>query len=993
MVDGGFYGYPWDYWPDDATPQKVEEQIRTGKPGQPYTLWRMAEYGGGSPCGAVGYNEDALPAEYRGNLFHCEWGKQKVERFVVAREGGTYKVVSREPFLSGAGEFEPVGITTTPDGLGIIVADWNFGGWKAPTEGGKRGRLFRVTWTGKSQAARKPNWLVAAGMGKSFTATTQELADALKHPAHGVRMIAQRRIADRGAEAVGPLVALLKDAKATPHARRHAIWALDRIDGGKAARGAIIGVVKDEGADASVRRQAARQLGTRRVKEATAALGSALDDQDASIRFQVATALGHIGDRAAVGAILAKLDEADWFTQYAMFKALGRIGAADAAAWPAILRGLESNKAEVRDRTRFAMRDAYDLALVRALGEYVNDTSHPTDARAAALTALAPLHRRTRPWDGSWWGTQPVLAPRPKKEVEWEGTQTVVKALRDALRDTAAAVRVAAVKGLQVAPDPSAGDALAEMFQSQSDATLRREVLKAIAASRPDAAAGFVGQILKDPKANADLAPDAVRIAQRVGGPEMLSALAGAATSDAPPELVIQALEALSRVRGGTSVKVASKLVTDRAQPVEVRRAAASSLAASRSRDALGPLLKAFAAPEIRREVIIALAAVPDVRALDAYLEGLDSKDGTVRQRCREAVKAVRDQALPLVEARLDQNSLSAQVITELQNVFTAHQPIREWRILWPWPSDEGDPFPLQAFDSPAPGAIKAPDGRDLNWRTVRGRGPDGLVDLGSDSRSEAYAYAQINSAVERPIQFLLGSDDRMTLYLNGQKIHEDLGESGWAPDQATVRATLRPGRNILLAKVGNAGGGWMFSVAVSSERKGKLYEYKTNTQDPAAFVRFAETHKGDAASGKRIFSSTTGVGCIKCHQVAGLTGGGEVGPSLTGVGAKYDRAKLIESVLFPSKQIFDGYEQTLIRTKDGNVYAGGVRGETQDELTLVDSENRKTVIRKETIDRRKVSEVSLMPDGLQTGLKPQEFADIIAFLESLKEPPAPAAK
>ena len=115
------------------------------------------------------------------------------------------------------------------------------------------------------------------------------------------------------------------------------------------------------------------------------------------------------------------------------------------------------------------------------------------------------------------------------------------------------------------------------------------------------------------------------------------------------------------------------------------------------------------------------------------------------------------------------------------------------------------------------------------------------------------------------------------------------------------------------------------------------------------------------------------------------------MGPSLAGMGAKYDRAKLIESVLYPSRQIFDGYEQTLIRTKDGTVLAGGVRGETQDELTLIDSENRKTVIRKSDIDRRKVSEVSLMPDGLQTALTPEEFADLIAYLEGLKEPPAPA--
>jgi putative heme-binding domain-containing protein len=955
----------------------------------------MAEYGGGSPCGAVGYNEDALPAEYRGNLFHCEWGKGHVARFVVERAGGTYRVVSNEKFMTPGGEFRPLGITVTPDGLGFIVTDWNFGGWKQPSEGGKRGRLFRVTWTGKSEAAPKPQWFVDAGTGKPFTASQSDVVDALKHPARSVRMTAQRRIADRGKEFIDPLVALLKDRNAPSHARWHAIWALDAIDGGKAARDEIISVADDKSGDVSVRRQAVRQLGTRRVAEAvTNLLQHVLEDPDASLRFHAATALGRIGAAWAVTDMVANLrGESDFFTQYATFTALNRIGRADPKAWAQLLSALTSNDPHVLQFMAFAARETYDPALVKALADYVNDTSNGADARAAALTALAPLHRQPKPWNGNWWFTQPVLTPRPKKEIEWEGTRQVVASLRAGLKDTAPAVRLAAVKGLQVAPDPAAGDELAAMFAAEGDAGLRAEVLKAIAASKPEAAATFVAKILRDSKANAALVPDAIRIAQRVGGPEMLQALAQAATSDAPPEVVVQALEALSRVKGATSVEVASKLVSDRTKAVEIRRAAAASLAVSQSRDAIPPLLTAFQDEAVRRDAIVALAAIPDARALDAYLEGLDSKDGTVRQRCRDALKSIAGQALPLIEARLDKAPFSTQVMGELQTVFTAHQPVREWRVLWPWPSEAGDPFPPQALDAPAPGGIKTPDGRELRWRNVRGRGPEGMVDLGSDSRSEAYAFAEIKSDVERPVQFRVGSDDRMTLYLNGQKIHEDLADGGWAPDEATIPAKLKAGRNVLLAKVGNTGGGWMFSVAMSGEPKGKLYEFNTKSLDPAAFAHFAETNKGNAENGKRLFAAANGVACVKCHQAPGVANGGEVGPSLAGVGAKYDRAKLIESVLYPSKQIFDGYEQTLVRTKDGNTHAGGVRGETGDELTLIDSENRKTVIRKSDIDRRKVSEVSLMPEGLQTALKPEEFADLIAYLESLKEPPAPVKK
>ena len=113
----------------------VEAQIKSGKPGRPYTLWRIEEFGGGSPCGAVSYTEDALPEEFRDNNFHCEWGKRAVERFVVERAGGSYKIVKREQVMtSGSTDFNPIGICVTPEGDGFYVADWNLGGWNN-TEG------------------------------------------------------------------------------------------------------------------------------------------------------------------------------------------------------------------------------------------------------------------------------------------------------------------------------------------------------------------------------------------------------------------------------------------------------------------------------------------------------------------------------------------------------------------------------------------------------------------------------------------------------------------------------------------------------------------------------------------------------------------------------------------------------------------------------------------------------------------------------------------
>src|SRR5205823_5907112 len=170
MVDGGFYGYPYDYRPSRRDAEGMEKFFKLdkgAKPFKPYTLWRAEEYGGGSPTGATGYNEDALPEEYRGNVFHSEWGKKQVERYVVEREGGTYRVVKRQPFLTAGGELRPVGIAVQPDGMGFYVCDWNYGGWMQKLDAG---RLIKLTYTGPSHAAPKPAWFVPAAEGKSFTA-------------------------------------------------------------------------------------------------------------------------------------------------------------------------------------------------------------------------------------------------------------------------------------------------------------------------------------------------------------------------------------------------------------------------------------------------------------------------------------------------------------------------------------------------------------------------------------------------------------------------------------------------------------------------------------------------------------------------------------------------------------------------------------------------------------------------------------------------------
>ena len=56
----------------------------------------------------------------------------------------------------------------------------------------------------------------------------------------------------------------------------------------------------------------------------------------------------------------------------------------------------------------------------------------------------------------------------------------------------------------------------------------------------------------------------------------------------------------------------------------------------------------------VRPAALVALVQMPDLRALDAYLDGLGGKDATLREGCRRAVAALRDRALPTIETRAD---------------------------------------------------------------------------------------------------------------------------------------------------------------------------------------------------------------------------------------------------------------------------------------------------------------------------------------------------
>ena len=108
----------------------------------------------------------------------------------------------------------------------------------------------------------------------------------------------------------------------------------------------------------------------------------------------------------------------------------------------------------------------------------------------------------------------------------------------------------------------------------------------------------------------------------------------------------------------------------------------------------------------------------------------------------------------------------------------------------------------------------------------------------------------------------------------------------------------------------------------------------------------------------ERSSSTRKGIGCVRCHS-AGGRGTATIGPDLTGLASKYDRAELIRSVLEPSSRIATGYQPVIVATRDGKVLTGVVRAETDDRLELADAEAKITRIPKRDIEVRRAGPVS----------------------------------
>lgn len=154
-------------------------------------------------------------------------------------------------------------------------------------------------------------------------------------------------------------------------------------------------------------------------------------------------------------------------------------------------------------------------------------------------------------------------------------------------------------------------------------------------------------------------------------------------------------------------------------------------------------------------------------------------------------------------------------------------------------------------------------------------------------------------------------------------------------------------------------------------------------------YRKYAMVHQGDADAGKRLFLEPQKIACSNCHTIDGS--GGKAGPDLFAIGDKFGRDDLIQQILQPSATIAPGYSTTIIRTKAGDVFDGIVRESNDQVIGLMGADGKLNRIKTSDIASKRTTDVSLMPEGLEGALTEAQFADLIAYLTSLKAPQSTA--
>jgi putative heme-binding domain-containing protein len=739
-------------------------------------------------------------------------------------------------------------------------------------------------------------------------------------------------------------------------------------------------------------------------------------DQDSRVLLEIVIALGRLRWADAPDWLRQNLKKPDAALAHAAMQTLRRSG-----NWPAVLKLLdEPDTVPMRAIALRAVAEQYEPKVVDGLIERLAVEKDAARRRAYA-DALTRVYKKPGPW--VYWGYRPP--PRPANTVAWERSEAIALALDTVLADTNRDVRLAVLLRMQREKVPcqlaTLGQWLQDEHQSQRVAALlvslrdqppaeARKYLEAAVIDKQHTSANRLAALalfvrgLDEATADRLLAlaqsledgPVLADVLQRISKYPKLPAAAALAGRLKSPDAQVRAaaIEALGEWRAPEGREPVLWLLQDK--DARVRSAAAGAAGKLGVKQAADQLVKlvADADPAVRRASLDALRVLGEPRVValalaalgDRHLEltalaclgelGGPDQAGAVAEFARSNPSAeVSAGAVRVLTAWRDRKGTSAaqkQVLDRaVAEIHGAHGILVRWQGIGPVPAKSA-PQVIEQFA--APGSAADPAG----WRTLFAGGLEARVGLApKDAAKDGSWFAYTDLAVQgaAAVEFLASSSGSLRVWLNGKELYRRDQARSFQVDSDRFAGTLSKGVNRLLVQVGPGKEGVAFHLR---------FRHKSSKAEYERLTLAALGRAGNPEKGRKLFFDVEKSLCLKCHRLGDQ--GERIGPELTGVGGRFSRIYLVESILEPSRTIAPSFGTLVVTLKDGKVLTGVKVAETETTLTLGDSQGQKHAIQKSAVDEQRSSPGSTMPEGLEQRFTEDEFVDLIAFLASQKE-------
>ncbi len=159
----------------------------------------------------------------------------------------------------------------------------------------------------------------------------------------------------------------------------------------------------------------------------------------------------------------------------------------------------------------------------------------------------------------------------------------------------------------------------------------------------------------------------------------------------------------------------------------------------------------------------------------------------------------------------------------------------------------------------------------------------------------------------------------------------------------------------------------------ISSDRASVLDKYRPAVEE---LTNSIQGKPETAKRGKEVFTKV----CAQCHKLGDV--GNDVGPPLRQLGDK-SPAQLLESILDPSREVDPKYMGYTFLLDDGVVITGIILQESGQQIVIAEAGGKQTTLERSKIDEIKSSGLSLMPNGLEEQVSPEQMAELIQFLKA----------